>query len=88
MEVRDGDYSDRAGADVVMLTAGVNEKTGGATDRKDPEGRLRLPDNNTEVFGEIVPRIHAAAPETLILVVTDPLTPLQTLYVCWDTTAC
>jgi L-lactate dehydrogenase len=59
-----------------MLTAGVNEKAGGATDRKDPEGRLRLLDKNTEVFREIVPQVHAAAPETLVLVVTDPPDPL------------
>jgi len=30
-----------AGAQLVIITAGVNEKTGGATDRADPQGRLR-----------------------------------------------
>ncbi len=35
--LRDGDYADLAGADLVMLTAGVNEKSGGATDRNDRE---------------------------------------------------
>ena len=34
--VRDGDYSDLTGSAVVMITAGVNEKAGGATDRSDP----------------------------------------------------
>jgi L-lactate dehydrogenase len=43
VELRDGDYSDLSGAAVILLTAGVNEKTGGATDRSDPVGRLRLP---------------------------------------------
>ncbi len=76
IEVRAGDYADLAGAELVMLTAGVNEKSGGATDRKDPEGRLRLLDKNTEIFREIVPRIHAAAPQTLVLVITDPPDPL------------
>ena len=76
VEVRDGDYGDLAGAQVVMLTAGVNEKAGGATDRSDPLGRLRLLDKNTEVFREIVPRIHAAVPQTLVLVITDPPDPL------------
>jgi L-lactate dehydrogenase len=70
--VRDGDYSDLAGSAVVMITAGVNEKAGGATDRSDPVGRLRLLDANAAVFQEIVPRIHSAAPDALILVVTDP----------------
>ncbi len=30
--LRDGDYAELVGADLVMLTAGVNEKSGGATD--------------------------------------------------------
>jgi L-lactate dehydrogenase len=38
IEVRDGDYSDLAGSSLVMITAGVNEKGGGATDRSDPVG--------------------------------------------------
>jgi len=70
--VRDGDYSDLAGSSVVMITAGVNEKGGGATDRSDPVGRLRLLESNTEVFQEIVPKIDQFAPAALILVVTDP----------------
>ena len=37
MDVRDGDYSDLVGARaVVMITAGVDERSGGATDRSDP----------------------------------------------------
>jgi L-lactate dehydrogenase len=74
--VRDGDYADLAGSSVVMITAGVNEKDGGATDRSDPLGRLRLLDANAAIFQEIVPKIHKAAPDTLILVVTDPPDPL------------
>ena len=70
--LRDGDYSDLAGSSVVMITAGVNEKGGGATDRSDPVGRLRLLDANAAIFQEIVPQIHQFAPEALILVVTDP----------------
>jgi L-lactate dehydrogenase len=70
--LRDGDYSDLAGSSVVMITAGVNEKAGGATDRSDPLGRLRLLDANAAIFQDIVPRIHNAAPDALILVVSDP----------------
>lgn len=76
VEVRDGDYADLAGASLVMITAGVNEKAGGATDRSDPAGRLRLLETNAGVYGEIVPQITAVAPETVILVVTDPPEPL------------
>jgi L-lactate dehydrogenase len=70
--LRDGDYSDLAGSSVVMITAGVNEKAGGATDRSDPVGRLRLLDANAAIFEDIVPQIHQFAPDALILVVTDP----------------
>jgi L-lactate dehydrogenase len=70
--VRDGDYPDLAGSSVVMITAGVNEKAGGATDRSDPVGRLRLLNANAAIFLDIVPQIHQFAPDALILVVTDP----------------
>jgi L-lactate dehydrogenase len=77
--VTDGDYSDLAGAALVMITVGVNEKSGGATDRNDPQGRLRLLDKNAEVFRQVVPLITAAAPDAVLLVVTDPPDPLSFL---------
>jgi L-lactate dehydrogenase len=77
--VTDGDYSDLAGAALVMITVGVNEKFGGATDRNDPQGRLRLLDKNAEVFRQVVPLITAAAPDAVLLVVTDPPDPLSFL---------
>jgi L-lactate dehydrogenase len=70
--VRAGDYSDLAGSSVVMVTAGVNEKGGGATDRSDPLGRLRLLEANTAIFQDIIPQIHDVVPDALILVVSDP----------------
>jgi L-lactate dehydrogenase len=74
--VIDGDYEDLANAALVMITAGINEKAGGATDRGDPQGRLRLLDTNAEIYREIVPRIVRTAPGAVILVVTDPPDPL------------
>jgi L-lactate dehydrogenase len=79
IDVTEGDYSDLAGAGLVMITAGVNEKTGGATDRGDPEGRLRLLDKNAEIYRAIVPEIVRAAPDAVLLVVTDPPDPLADL---------
>ncbi|HLL26517.1 MAG TPA: NAD(P)-binding domain-containing protein [Xanthobacteraceae bacterium] len=79
VEVTDGDYADLAGAALVMITSGVNEKTGGATDRSDPQGRLRLLEKNAEIYRDIVPRIVAAAPKAVLLVVTDPPDPLADL---------
>jgi L-lactate dehydrogenase len=72
VDVRQGSYEDLAGADLVMITAGVNEKSGGATDKSDPEGRLRLLDANVEVYRDIVPRIVRSAPAAVLMVVTDP----------------
>ena len=74
--VVDGDYADLAEAELVMVTAGINEKDGGATDRSDPKGRLRLLEKNAEIYRDIVPKIVQAAPRAVILVVTDPPDPL------------
>ena len=78
-KMMDGDYSDLAGAALVMVTVGVNEKSGGATDRNDPAGRLRLLDKNAEVYRQVIPLITAAAPDAVLLVVTDPPDPLAFL---------
>jgi len=74
--VVDGDYEDLVDAGLVMITAGINEKAGGATDRSDPQGRLRLFDKNAEIYRDIVPKVARAAPGAVILVVTDPPDPL------------
>ncbi|MDB5860384.1 MAG: lactate dehydrogenase [Ramlibacter sp.] len=79
VEIRDGGYGDLAGAALVMITAGVNEKAGGAIDRGDPAGRLKLLARNVEVYGEILPRLFRVAPQAVILVVTDPPDPLADL---------
>jgi len=63
----------------VMITVGVNEKGGGATDRGDPTGRLRLLDMNAGVYREILPQLYQAVPDAVILVVTDPPDPLADL---------
>ena len=68
-----GDVDELAGAEVVLITAGVNEKSGGATDRDDPRGRLRLLEPNVDVYRDIVPRVVAAAPDALLVVVTRPI---------------
>lgn len=74
--IRDGDYDDLAGAGLVIITAGINEKAGGATDRNDPAGRLRLLATNVKVFEDIVPKVVNAAPKAVILIATNPPEPL------------
>src|SRR5215471_18710682 len=76
VDITDGDYGDLEGAEVVLITSGVNEKTGGATDRNDPQGRLRLLEKNARIYRDIVPKIVSAAPGAVLLVVTDPPDPL------------
>ena len=78
-KIADGEYSDLADAELIMITVGVNEKAGGATDRNDPLGRLRLLDKNTAVYRDVVPKIVAVAPAAVLLVVTDPPDPLADL---------
>jgi L-lactate dehydrogenase len=79
VDIHDGDYSDLVGAGLVMITSGVNEKTGGATDRNDPSGRLKLLDTNVAVYNDILPQLFRAVPEAVILVLTDPPDPLADL---------
>jgi L-lactate dehydrogenase len=76
VDISDGDYADLAECGVVLITSGVNEKTGGATDRSDPQGRLKLLDKNAVIYRDIVPRIVRAAPEAVLVAVTDPPDPL------------
>jgi len=79
VSLRPGGYDDLRGAAIVVITAGANEKSGGATDRNDPAGRLRLLGTNAAIYRDVVSRIAAAAPEALLLVVTDPPDPLADL---------
>jgi L-lactate dehydrogenase len=79
VDIRDGDYSDLAGAALVMISAGANEQAGGATNRHDAAGRLRLLDMNADVYREILPPLFRAAPDAVILVLTDPPDPLSDL---------
>lgn len=65
MRVQAGDYSDLAGARVVVLTAGVNQQPG--------ESRLHLLERNARVFEQIVPQVLQFAPETILLVATNPV---------------
>jgi len=76
VQIRDGDYSDLTGAALIMITAGMNEKAGGAMDRNDPAGRLKLLQSNVGVYRHVLPEIFKATPEAVILVVTDPPDPL------------
>jgi L-lactate dehydrogenase len=76
IDISHGDYEALSSAGAVLITSGVNEKTGGATDRSDPQGRLRLLEKNAAIYREIVPKIVHAAPQAVLVAVTDPPDPL------------
>ena len=76
IDISDGDYDALSGAGVILITSGVNEKTGGATDRSDAQGRLRLLEKNAAIYRDMVPKIVSAAPQAVLVAVTDPPDPL------------
>ena len=76
IDISDGDYDALHGAGVVLITSGVNEKTGGSTDRSYAQGRLRLLEKNAVIYRDIVPKIVNAAPQAVLVAVTDPPDPL------------
>ncbi len=67
-EVYAGDYPDCAGADIVIITAGANQKPG--------QTRLDLIGRNRAVFASIVPEAVKYAPDAVYLVVTNPVDAL------------
>lgn len=75
-DVRAGGFKDLADAALVIITAGINERAGGAIDRADPQGRLRLAAENALIYADVVPKIVDAAPAAVLMVVTDPPDPL------------
>ena len=77
MRITGGDYGALAGARIVVVAAGMNEQAGGATDRQDPAGRLRLLEQNVRVMQDVMPPLLAAAPDAVILIATDPPDPLS-----------
>lgn len=59
------DYADLAGAHLVVVTAGAAQKPG--------ETRLDLCANNRAIMADILPKINAAAPDALILMIANPV---------------
>ena len=59
------DYADTAGSDVVVITAGLPRKPG--------MSRMDLLDANSEIVGGVTEQIVKHSPETIIIVVSNPL---------------
>ena len=63
--VTSGDYDSLAGADVVILAAGVSQQPG--------ETRLALLGRNAAVFAEVIAAVQAVAPDAILLVASNPV---------------
>lgn len=64
-DVSAGDYADLVDSDVVIITAGVSQKPG--------ESRLELLERNAAIIRQIVPQVIEYAPETVLLITTNPV---------------
>lgn len=65
VQIRDGTFQDLSNARVVILACGVGQKPG--------EDRLQLLEKNVSIFREVVPRVLSHAPDSVLLVATNPV---------------
>lgn len=65
VEVYPGGYQDCRGADIVVFTAGYNQHPG--------QTRLDLVNANTQILREALPPILEAAPDAIVLMVSNPV---------------
>ena len=65
IRVAGGDYPDLKGAALVVLACGVGQRPG--------ETRLQLLERNVQVFQKVVPSVMKYAPETVFLIVSNPV---------------
>jgi L-lactate dehydrogenase len=71
LRISAGGYEQLAGSEIVVITAGANQRPG--------ETRLDLLQRNVAVFRDIVPQVVAASPDAIILVATNPVDILTTV---------
>lgn len=64
-KVKSGDYKDLCGCEVVVVTAGANQKPG--------ETRIDLLERNVKIFADIIPQIVSNAPDCTLLIATNPV---------------
>ncbi len=65
LTVFQGNYEDLAECKLVVIAAGVSQKIG--------ESRLDLLKRNADVFAKVIPAILSVAPESILVVATNPL---------------
>ena len=60
-----GEYGDLKDSDVIIITAGDNQKKG--------ETRIDLLDKNVKIFKDIIPKIAQNAPNSILIIATNPV---------------
>ncbi len=65
MKIITGDYADLENADVIVITAGANQRPG--------ESRLDLLKKNAGVFNDITPKVKAVNPDAILVIATNPV---------------
>ena len=68
VQIRDGTFQDLTGARVIILACGVGQKPG--------ENRLQLLEKNVHIFREVIPQVLSHAPDSMLLVATNPVDAL------------
>lgn len=63
--ITSGDYQDLKNSDIVIITAGANQKPG--------ETRLDLLNKNVAIFKQIIPEVVKYAPNAILLIATNPV---------------
>lgn len=63
-KVKAGTYDDLKGCEIVIVTAGANQKPG--------ETRIDLLGRNVKIFESIIPQIAKAAPDTTLIITSNP----------------
>jgi L-lactate dehydrogenase len=65
VRISGGNYAELDEAELVILACGVGQKPG--------ETRLQLLERNAKIFQQVVPQVLAAAPETVLLIASNPV---------------
>lgn len=65
VDVKAGGYEDTKNSDIVIITAGIGQKPG--------ETRLDIVHKNLKVFKQIIPEVVKYSPESILLVVSNPV---------------
>ncbi len=65
ISIKAGEYEDAKDSDIVVITSGIARKPG--------QTRIELTQTNTDIIKSIAPKIAAAAPHALYIIVSNPV---------------